>query len=78
MTDNPFPKSSALIADAIRDEMIRLMSGLLKDAVEYERAAFEDPDAEINGANLVEWFSMWRAEVQVALAEMPLPDDKSG
>ena len=39
---------------------------LIDQALGYEGAAF-DADADINGADLVEWFSEWRERMKAAL-----------
>lgn len=44
------------------------MALLLFEALEYERAAFEE-DSEVDGGDLVEWFAGWRPRVQAALTE---------
>jgi hypothetical protein len=44
----------------------RLFAGLLGEALEYEREAWE-ADEDVEGADLVEWFGGWRERVQALL-----------
>ncbi len=41
-------------------------NAFLQQALDYQAAAF-DADEEVNGADLVEWFSDWRGRVKEAM-----------
>lgn len=50
----------------------KAMRKLLREALSFERKAF-DTDDEVNGGDLVEWFAEWRERVTATLTAEPAP-----
>lgn len=51
--------------------MTKLLESLIREAVNFEADAF-DADEGVSGADLVEWFALWRVRVKAAIRPVSL------